>query len=63
MEERIMKKAIGGLLMCLALILFVCDCDNMTLLIISKIVGGIVGYVGYIMLLKNLSSEELNERV
>lgn len=63
MEERIMKKAIGGLLMWLALILFVCDCDNMTLLIVSKIVGGIVGYVGYIMLLKNLSSEVLNERV
>lgn len=63
MEERIMKKAIGGLLMWLALILFVCDCDNMTLLIVSKIVGGIVGYVGYIMLLKNLNSEELNEQV
>jgi hypothetical protein len=63
MEERIMKKAIGGLLMWLALILFVCDCDIMTLLIVSKIVGGIVGYVGYIMLLKNHSSEELNEQV
>lgn len=58
-----MKKFIGGLLMWLALILFVCDCDNTTLLIVSKIVGGIVGYVGYVMLLKNLSSEVLNERV
>lgn len=63
MEERIMKKFIGGLLMWLALILLVCECDNMTLLILSKIAGGVVGYVGYIMLLKNLSSEELNEQV
>lgn len=58
-----MKKFIGGLLMWLALILLVCECDNTALLIISKVIGGVVGYVGYIMLLKNLSSEELNMRV
>ena len=58
-----MKKFIGGFLMWVALLLLVCECDSMSLLIVSKIVGGVVGYVGYVILLRNLSAEELNERV
>lgn len=58
-----MKKFIGGFLMWVALLLLVCECDSMSLLMLSKVAGGVVGYVGYVMLLKNLSAEELNERV
>jgi hypothetical protein len=64
MEERIMKKTIGGLLMWVSLIMFVCECNHtMSWFILSKIFGAIVGYIGYILLLRGMSKGELNEEV
>jgi hypothetical protein len=40
-----------------ALVLIVSECDNMGMFIISKIVGAVVGYIGYIMLSKELKED------
>lgn len=51
------KRIIASVLIMIAFILIVAECDNMGMFIISKIVGGIIGYVGYIMLLKELKED------
>lgn len=51
------KKIVASVLMMIALILIVAECDNMCMFIISKIVGGIIGYVGYIILLNELKED------
>jgi hypothetical protein len=43
--------------MLVAFILIVSECDNMGLLILSKIVGGVIGYAGYVMLLRELKED------
>lgn len=51
------KRIIASVLILVAFMLIVSDCDNMGLLILSKIVGAIVGYVGYIMLSNELKED------
>lgn len=59
MEDRFtFKRVIASLLMLVAFILIVSECDNMFIFIMSKIVGGIVGYIGYVILDKELRDYE-----
>lgn len=52
------KKIVASVLMMIALILIVAECDNMCMFIISKIVGGVIGYIGYIIMLNELKEED-----
>lgn len=51
------KKIVASVLIMIALILIVSECDNVGMFIISKIVGAIIGYVGYIMLSNELKED------
>lgn len=51
------KRIIASVLMLIAFILIVSECDNTVLLILSKIVGGVIGYAGYVMLLRELKED------
>jgi hypothetical protein len=42
----------------IAFILIVAECEDMNMFIISKIVGAVVGYIGYIMLSNELRDYE-----
>lgn len=57
------KRIIASVLMLVAFILIVSECDNTGLLILSKIVGAVVGYRGYILLLRGMTADELDEGV
>jgi len=51
------KRIIASVLIMIALVLIVAECNNMSVFVVSKIVGAVVGYVGYIMLLKELKED------
>lgn len=57
MEERIMKKTIGGLLMWCGLI-SICLCSPLSL-----ITGGVLLWAGYVLIVRNMTKDELNEEV
>lgn len=57
-----LKKTLGALLMWCAFIMLVCECDYLGLFVIVKLVGLLVGWVGYKVMIRNMSEEELNER-
>lgn len=51
------KRIVSSVLILVAFILIVSECDNTGLLILSKIVGGVIGYAGYVMLLRELKED------
>lgn len=51
------KRIVSSVLILVSFILIVSECDNTGLLILSKIVGGVIGYAGYIMLLRELRED------
>ena len=52
------KRIIASVLILVSFILIVAECDDMGMFIISKIVGAVIGYIGYIILLKELKEDE-----
>lgn len=51
------RRIIASVLILVSFILIVAECDDMGMFIISKIVGCVIGYIGYIMLLKELKED------
>lgn len=51
------RRIIASVLILVSFILIVAECDDMGMFIISKIVGAIIGYVGYIIMLDELREE------
>lgn len=52
-----MKKTIGGLMMWLGLI-SICLCSPLSL-----ITGGVLLWAGYVLIVRNMTKDELNEEV
>lgn len=51
------KKIVASVLIMIALVFIVAECDDMSVFVVSKIVGCVIGYIGYIMLLKELKED------
>ena len=57
------KKILGALLVWCALIMLVSECNELGEFILVKLAGFLVGWIGYKVMVRNMSNEELNESV